>query len=104
MTISSLDPSGELGRLFSTSQPKQVAPNDQRPSTSIQSAPTRDDVALSHFAQEVRDLTDRVSRYPDIRHDRVQAIRQKLEQSQSLANSEQIANALARETIINSLA
>ncbi len=104
MTISSLDPSGELGRLFSAIQPKAVVPHDQRQSSQISTSRTQDDVALSGFAQEVRDLTTRAVQVPDVRDDRVQAIRQAIESNQSLANSKQIADALARDTLLNALA
>lgn len=103
MNIPSLDPSGELGRLFSTSQPQNVAPNDQRQSNQVQSGRTHDDVALSLFAQEVRDLTSKITQQPDIRVDRVEAVRRALESHQPLASAEQIADALSRETILNSL-
>ena len=103
MNIPSLDPSGELGRLFSMSQPKNVAPSDQRQSNQVESGRTRDDVALSLFAQEVRDLTSKISQQPDIRVDRVEAVRQALEREQPLASVEQVAVAFVRETFLNSL-
>ncbi len=104
MTISSLDPSGELGRLFSTSQLKSVVPSDQRQAKSIPLGHTGDDVALSVFAREVRDLTNQVGNQPDVREDRVESIREALEKNQPLANAGQIADALSRETILNTIA
>ncbi|GJL49401.1 MAG: hypothetical protein NPIRA01_06280 [Nitrospirales bacterium] len=104
MTIPSLDPTGELGRLFTAIQPKAVAPNDQRQSNHVSGGRTYDDVALSTFAQEVRDLTKQGVQEPDIRPDRVQALREAIESHQSLASSEQVADALSRDTILNALA
>ncbi|WP_447968313.1 flagellar biosynthesis anti-sigma factor FlgM [Nitrospira sp. M1] len=104
MTIPSLDPTGELGRLFSAIQPKAVPPNDQRQSNQVSGGRTNDDVALSAFAQEVRDLTQQGLQEPDIRHDRVQAAREVLQRDQTLASSEQVADALSRDTILNALA
>ncbi|MGB0908743.1 MAG: flagellar biosynthesis anti-sigma factor FlgM [Nitrospirales bacterium] len=104
MTISSLDPSGELGRLFSTSQAKSVVPSDQRQSKASPLGHTGDDVALSVFAREVRDLTNQVVNQPDVREDRVETIREALEKNRSLANAEQIADALSRDTILNTIA
>ena len=102
MTISSLDPSGELGRLFSTNQAKTVISHEQRQSKSSAISRTGDDVALSSFAQEVRDVTNKVSREPDVRVDRIETVRDALKLNQSLANAEQIADVLSRDTILNS--
>ena len=104
MTISPLDPSGELGRLFSTNQSKAVAPHDQRQFKPVDAGQTRDDVALSLFAQEVRDLTNQASLQPDIRVDRVKTVQEALENNQSLASAQQIADALTRDTILNAIA
>ena len=104
MTISSLDPSGELGRIFSTNQAKNVVGNEPRQSKSSPLGRSGDDVALSAFAQEVRDVTSKVSREPDVRVDRVESIREALKQQQSLANAEQIADVLSRDTILNTIA
>jgi len=104
MTIPSLDPTGELGRLFATVQPKAVAPNDQRQSNHVAGGRTNDDVALSTFAQEVRDLTKQGVQEPDIRADRVQAVREAIQSQQPQASSEQVADALSRDTILNALA
>ncbi len=104
MTISSLDPSGELGRLFSTSQSKAVVSQEQRQGKTIPLGHAGDDVALSVFAQEVRDLTQRVSHQADIRTDRVESIREALRQNQSLATPEQVADALSRDTVLNTIA
>ncbi len=104
MTISSLDPSGELGRLFSTSQAKTVVGSDQRQFKSSPIGRSGDDVALSAFAKEVREVTSKISREPDVRVDRVETIRDALKQQQSLANAEQVADVLSRDTILNTIA
>ncbi|GJL53204.1 MAG: hypothetical protein NPIRA02_03360 [Nitrospirales bacterium] len=104
MTIPSLDPTGELGRLFSTLQPKAITPNDQHQSNQVSTGSTDDNVALSTFAQEVRDLTKQGLHVPDTRHDRVHAVREALQGQQTLASSGQVADALSRDTILNALA
>ncbi|MCA9472469.1 MAG: flagellar biosynthesis anti-sigma factor FlgM [Nitrospirales bacterium] len=104
MTISGLDPNGELGRLFSALQPRAVSHSEQRSSNQVLSGGPRDDVALSDLAKEVRAVTARAERVPDVRVDRVQASREAVESQQVLATSGQIADALSRETILNALA
>ena len=103
MNISSLDPSGELGRLFLSVQSKDSTTSEQRKSHDVSHGKSHDAVALSAFAQEVRDQSAKVAQHPDIRTDRIQAVREALQQNQQLATSEQVADALARETIINAL-
>ena len=107
MTISGLDPSGELGRLFFAvhpSHPKTVLSSEQRSSNQVLSGGPRDDVALSALAQEVRDVTARSGNVPDIRAERVEVIREAIQSHQALATSNQVADALFRETILNALA
>ncbi len=104
MTISSLDPSGELGRLFSSIQTKTVSSADSQKTHGITANRPQDDVALSTFAQEVRDISRQAREYPSIREDRVQTVQSALSSHQLLANSQDIADALLRETFVDTLA
>ena len=103
MNISSLDPSGELGRLFLSVQSKNSTTPEERQSNQIGQGRAQDAVALSAFAQDLRDTSAKVAQVPDVRTDRVQGIREALQHNRELATSEQVADALIRDTIVNAL-
>ena len=103
MNISSLDPSGELGRLFLSVQSKNSTTSEERQSKQVGQGQAQDAVALSTFAKEVRDHSAKVAQVPDVRTDRVQGVREALQQHRELATSEQVADALIRDTIVNAL-
>ena len=102
MTIPGLDPSGELGRLFFPIQSKSDHDKEVRhpPTTS---RGTTDAVDLSGLAQDIRIHSSRAAQLPDIRTDRIQHIQQALAQGDELATPGQLADAIARETILNDL-
>ena len=103
MNISSLDPSGELGRLFLSVQSKNSATSEDRQSHQVGQGRAQDAVALSAFAKDVRDHSAKVAQLPDVRTDRVQGVREALQHNKELATSEQVADALIRDTIVNAL-
>ena len=102
MTIPGLDPSGELGRLFFQIQSKSTHEKEGRhPSTTSRGA--TDAVDLSRLAQDIRNHSSRAAQLPDVRTDRIQQIQQALAQGKELATPGQLADAIARETILNNL-
>ena len=102
MTIPGLDPSGELGRLFFQIQSKSGHDKDVgHPPTTSGSA--TDAVDLSRLAQDIRIHSSRAAQLPDLRTDRIQQIQQALAQGSELATPGQLADAIARETILNDL-
>lgn len=102
MTIPGLDPSGELGRLFFQIQSKTTHEKDVRqPQTSPQG--TTDAVDLSRLAKDISVYSSRAAQLPDLRTDRIQRIQQALAEGKELATSEQLADAITRETILNAL-
>ena len=103
MKISGLDPSGDLGRLLFQIQSKDTAENDQRKTSQIRQGNKNDAVALSSFTQEVRDLSAKVTTFPEIREDRVQQVREALRQNQQLATSQQVASSVISDTVFNSI-
>ena len=103
MNISSLDPSGELGRLFLSVQSKHSTTPEDRHSHQVGQGRAHDAVALSTFAKDLRDHSAKIAQLPDVRADRVQGIREALQRNQELATSEQVADALIRDTIVNAL-
>jgi len=103
MNISGVDPSGELGKLFSNVQAKNGISGDQQQAKQVQPGRTNDSVALSEFAQEVKNVSRQVSEQPEIRTDRVQAVQDALAKNQPLATSEQVAGSLITDTILNSI-
>ncbi len=102
MTIPGLDPSGELGRLFFQIQSKSGHDKDVRhePATSRGAA---DAVDLSRLAQDIRNYSSRAAELPDVRADRIQEVQQALAQGKELSTPNQLADAIARETILNAL-
>ena len=103
MNISSLDPSGELGRLFLSVQSKNSTTSEDRQSNQVGQGRSHDAVALSAFSKDLRDHSAKVAQLPDVRTERVQGIREALQKNQELATSEQVADALIRDTIVNAL-
>lgn len=103
MNISGVDPSGELGKLFFNVQAKNGVSGEQQQAKQVQAGRTNDSVALSGFAQEVRDVSRQASEQPEIRTDRVQAVQEALAKNQPLATSEQVAGSLITDTILNNL-
>lgn len=101
MTIRSLDPSGELGRLFFQIQSKDLHGSQATGSQRPQSGATADAVNLSNIAKAVVGLTSQAAALPDIRLDLVQRVQNSLQTGISTATSEQIADALIRETVLN---
>ena len=102
MTIPSLDPSGELGRLFFQIQPKSSHEKPVPQSKSI-SQGSADAVDLSRLAQDIRMHSARAAELPELRTDRIERVQQALEQGVELATPNQLAEAIARETILNAL-
>ncbi len=102
MTIPGLDPSGELGRLFFQIQSKSGSDKDVRHSPTTSRGAT-DAVDLSRLAQDIRIHSSRAAQLPDLRTDRIQHIQQVLAQGTELATPGQVADAIARETILNQL-
>ncbi len=102
MTIPGLDPSGELGRLFFQIQSKSHHEKDGR---QLQAVPqgSNDAVDFSRLAQDIRTHSARAAKLPDLRTDRIQDIQQALAQGVELATPVQLADAIARETILNAL-
>jgi hypothetical protein len=94
MTIPGLDPSGELGRLFFQIQSKSSHEKDIR-----QPQP----VDLSRLAQDIRTHSAHAAQLPDVRTDRIQQIEKALAEGSELATPGQLADAIARETILNAL-
>ncbi len=103
MTIRGLDPSGELGKLFFHVQSKNLQAQEASPSRATQQPSSADPVDLSVLAQEIRDYSTRVAQFPELREDKIQRIQQALESGVQLATSNQVADALTRETILNEL-
>jgi hypothetical protein len=103
MTIRDLDPSGELGRLFFHVQTKNVHAQEATPLQTTPRHSSVDAVDLSALAQEIRDYSSRASQVPDLRMDKIQRIQQSLESGGEMATSGQLAEAMTRETILNSL-
>ena len=102
MTIPGLDPSGELGRLFFQIHSKSSHDTDVRqPKTVLQGS--TDAVDLSQLAQEIRIQSARAAELPDLRTDRIERIQQALSQGVELARPDKLADAIARETILNAL-
>lgn len=103
MTIRGLDPSGELGKLFFHVQAKNLQTQEASPSRATQHPSSTDPVDLSVLAQEIRDYSSRVAQFPELREDKIKRIQQALETGAQLATSNQVADALTRETILNEL-
>jgi hypothetical protein len=103
MTIQGLDPSGELGRLFFQVQSKNIHAQEPTPLQTTPRHSSVDAVDLSVLAQEIRDYSSRASQFPELRLDKIQRIQQGLESGAALATSGQLAEAITRETILNSL-
>ena len=101
MTIRSLDPSGELGKLFFQVQSKALTGSQTKGSQTPQPGPTTDAVDLSMVAKAIVGLTSRTAALPDIRFDRVQRVQEALQTGVSPATSQDIADALIREAILN---
>lgn len=102
MTIPGLDPSGELGRLFFQIQSKSSHEKDTRQVPTASQGST-DAVDLSRLAQDIRIHSSRAAELPDLRTDRIQHIQQALAQGIELATPNQLADSIARETILNAL-
>lgn len=102
MTIPGLDPSGELGRLFFQTQSKSSHEKAVHQSKSIPQG-SADAVDLSRLAQDIRTHSSRAAELPVLRTDRIERIQQALTQEVQLATPNQLADAIARETILNAL-
>ena len=102
MTIPGLDPSGELGRLFFQIQSKSSHEKDIRQPQPVPQG-SSDAVDLSLLAQDIRTHSARAAQLPDVRTDRIQQIQQALAEGSELATPGQLADAIARETILNAL-
>jgi anti-sigma28 factor (negative regulator of flagellin synthesis) len=103
MHISGLDPSGDLGRLIFQVQAREVASADAHQTHQVKPNRPNDSVALSPLAREVGDLSNKVSQQPEIREDRVRRIHETIQQNQPLATSQQVADSIVTDTILNSL-
>jgi hypothetical protein len=103
MTIRGLDPSGELGRLFFQIQSKDNHAQETSSSRTTPLHSSADAVDLSVLAKEIRDYSSRASQLPELRGDKIQRIQQALEAGIDLATSDQLAEAITRETILNAL-
>ncbi|RMH36166.1 MAG: flagellar biosynthesis anti-sigma factor FlgM [Nitrospirae bacterium] len=102
MNISGPDPSGALGKLFFPVHQKEGTNDELRVTHSVSQNGTNDEVSLSSFAHEVRNLSERARHVPDVRTDRLQEVRTALDR-QELASSQQVADAIVRDTVLNSL-
>ena len=101
MTIRSLDPSGELGKLFfqvHSKHQQELPTNVSRPTGSTAS---RDAVDLSSVVKTLQDFTSRAAALPEVRSEKIQAVQQRLQAGNSLATTEDVAVALLRETFLN---
>ena len=103
MTIQGLDPSGELGKLFFQVQSKHIHGQEPTPTQTTPRHASVDAVDLSVLAQEIRDYSSRASQFPELRVDKIQRIQQGLESGGELVTSGQLAEAMTREMILNSL-
>ncbi|MDR4494388.1 MAG: flagellar biosynthesis anti-sigma factor FlgM [Nitrospirales bacterium] len=101
MTIRSLDPSGELGKLFFQIHSKNQQESPTNVSSSGGSPPSRDAVDLSAVVKTLQDFTSRAAALPEIRLEKIQALQQRLEDGAALATAEGVAGALLRETFLN---
>jgi flagellar biosynthesis anti-sigma factor FlgM len=102
MTIPGLDPSGELGRLFFQIQSSASPQKDVRQPKTLAPGST-DAVDLSRLVQDIQVYSSRAADLPDVRTDRIQRIQQALAQGEELSTSQQLADAISRETILNAL-
>lgn len=102
MNISGPDPSGAIGKLFFPVQQKEGSSDELRVTHSVSQNGTNDEVSLSSFAHDVRDLSEKAGRLPDVRTERLQEVRTALNR-QELASSQQVADAIVRDTVLNSL-
>lgn len=103
MTIRSLDPSGELGKLFFQIQSKNLQEPASTDSGPARRAPSRDAVDLSAVAQVLQELTTRAEALPNVRSEKLQALQQRLEAGEPLATADQVAGAVIHETLLNGL-
>ncbi|WP_342346891.1 flagellar biosynthesis anti-sigma factor FlgM [uncultured Nitrospira sp.] len=103
MTIRGLDPSGELGKLLFHVQAKNLQTQEASPPRATHHPSSADPVDLSVLAQEIRDYSIRVAKFPEVREDKIKRIQQALETGAQLGTSNQVADALTRETILNEL-
>lgn len=102
MTIQGLDPSGELGKLFFQIHSKEV--HENFPSrTKASPGPATDAVDLSRLAQDIGEYAARAGKFPEVRDEKIHRIQQVLNRGEELASAQQLADALARETILNAL-
>ncbi len=102
MTISGLDPSGELGRLFFQITSKSSQEKEVRDSRSLSQGST-DAVDLSRLARDIRTHSAQAAALPDLRSDKIRRIQQALEEGVELATPREVADALTRDTILNAL-
>ncbi len=102
MTIPGLDPSGELGRLFFQIQSKSNHEKDVRQPQAVPRG-SNDAVDLSRLSQDIRMHAARAAELPDLRTERIQHIQQALAEGVELSSPAQLADAIARETILNAL-
>lgn len=103
MNVSGPDPSGALNKLFLPIQHKEGLAHDPRTGQSASRSGTHDAVVLSGFAQDARNLATQAAQLPDIRGERLQQVQAALDRQEPLASSRQVADALVRDTILNSL-
>lgn len=101
MTIRSLDPSGELGKLFFQIHSKNQHESPSNVSRPAGTTPSRDAVDLSAVVRSLQDFTSRASALPEVRLEKIHAVQERLEAGSPLANAEEVAGALLRETFLN---
>lgn len=101
MTIRSLDPSGELGKLFFQIHSKNQHESPSHVSRSAGDTPSRDAVDLSAVVKTLQDFTLRAAALPEIRVDKIQAVQQRLETGKPIVTTEEVAGALLREMFLN---
>ena len=102
MTIPGLDPSGELGRLFFQIQSKSSQEKEVR-QPEFPTKSSTDAVDLSRLAQDIRTHSARAAELPNLRTDRIDRIQQALAEGRDIATSDQLADAIVRETLLNAL-
>ncbi len=104
MTIRSLDPSGELGKLLLQVQSKTQTESPVNPFRQTRLPPSSDAVDLSVLARTIQEQTTRASILPDIRAEKVQQVQLALARGQTPVPSDQVSDSMIRETIMNALA
>ncbi len=87
--------------LKSVTQPKHAQPPKPGSKHTEPLGPPSDQIELSPETTERQRIQEAVSRLPDVREERIERLRQALDSGQYHIESEQIADALIRDTFLN---